>query len=197
MTRYMYNRGVAVKEGYRSSAIIDKGCFKRPVTKWYKGAINSNSQKYMKEREKTLDFITRLKKEGHRVNDPRYDEEGFMRTIFGYFNFGNYPDTNNNSRHAKQIDKIYCHKISISLKELTEVLNVKKRGIHCYVEKQNGLIYTLRDLSSWDKDEVYEIKLDKFYDIVGKAIYANITKVNGNYKVNILLLRKNGVILKN
>lgn len=194
MTRYLYNREVAVKEGYRSSTEINKDSFKRPVAQWNKNKLNPNASKYIENRKYLLNHITRLKEE----NIIKTDCEGeFSKSNFGSSRFREDRPMVNKSKVIRKIDEIYNLENKVNLKELIKLSDTEKRSICCYVEKQHGYIYTLRDLATINKDEVYEVKLDGLYDVVAKAVYINLSKKNGDYKVNKIQSKTSGKMIKN
>lgn len=196
MAKYIYNREIAVKEGYRESAEISKGHFKRPVAIWHRDIIEKKSNNFDKEREKLLNNITKLKAEvPYRSNID--DKSEFIRTGFHYGNFRHNISYPNNSNGMRKTSDPFSYENNISISELINSTSINKKRISCYAEKQNGYMYTLRDISKTNKDSIHEIELDGFYDIVGKEVFINISKKDGVYKVNQILYRIGGLVIKN
>lgn len=200
MTRYFYDRGVAIKEGYRISEEIDKSSFKRPVCEWHKNIFIDKNKKFIKDREYLLNNVTKLKNEAY--NFSCYEMEGeFRRSYLGQGRFKtsllNKNKTNKLIAKTYKVNKLFNLNNKITLKELIKKDKLNKRGIYCYVEKQENTVYTLRDLTVANKDEIYNIELNNFYDIAGKVIYINISKKDDIYKVNQIQHVTNGYTLVN
>ncbi len=171
-----YSRETAVKEGLRKSVEIDKGFFKRPAMMVTKAGLEWGAEKetLKKKIDRYLDIVTRV-------------ENGDIKTTLP--NFWGALKTATPKRVKKMLGESIGDKYEkeIRIKEAIELENFKGKTINCIVEKQYNNIYTLRDARS-RKGEVYEIKLDRFVNIVGRDIYMNLDKKDGNFIVKEILI---------
>lgn len=166
MIKVVYSREVAVKEGFRKSAEINKGDFKRPFLTHSYGDYKAKD--FNQTREAILNGVTKI------VNDKM--QRSFQNVSMLL--------CTSNSNVKKSISKIWDSVKKINVAEAIELDSFKNRTIYVYVEKQNGSIYTVKNIAGLDKDQIYDIHLGDFYDIAGKLVYINLNKKHGEYKVN-------------
>ena len=166
MITVVYSREVAVKEGFRESAEINKEDFKRPVLIHLRADYEAKD--FYKKREEMLNGVTKIEK----------------NVVKRSFLNGSLILCTDKHSNKKLISAIWNTKKKIGLKEVIQLDNFKDRTIYVYIEKQDGSIYTARNIEGLNKDQVFDIKLDGLYDIAGRLVYINLDKKNGVYKVN-------------
>lgn len=154
-----YSREIAVQEGVRKNAEINKACIKRPVSKLIGGTVSLRIPK---------------------LNE-NIDPSGYRAKIHDSFDF------KNDNKRYNEYKMITAGEYKVKFSDLTELESFKNSTFCVYVEKQHNNIYSLRNLYSDLVDDVVEVELEEFIDIVGKALFINMDKKDGKCKVNSVL----------
>lgn len=166
MTKITYSRAVAVEEGFRKSVEIDKSCMKRPVlTHLYADYKNKD---FYKEREELLNNVTTFS--NGKVE--RSFKRGF-RMLKG-----------KDPKMASVIKKMNDINKPINLDDAVSLESFSNKTLYVYIEKQEGNIYTARNIPGLSMEQIYDLDLGNFYEIAGRLVYINLSKKNNVYKVN-------------
>ncbi|MCK9470650.1 MAG: hypothetical protein M0Q88_02725 [Bacilli bacterium] len=169
--KMVYNREIAVKEGYRNSVEINKSYFKRPrmiVNK--EGLIVSKGEETLERKiENKLASITQI-------------FDGVIMSVIP--SLVKETVTHNEYKKSRVRGKWATTKFQkeITIEKALELENFKDKTIFCYVEKQYNNKYDICPAGS-KRGDAYEIELDGFYNIAGREIYINLDKIDGKFKV--------------